>query len=215
MSRGVVAQLRDVVPSRALSRTESLKLAEQQARIFLTLSGVTEAPVPEWIIGELPNIVIKLSDKLPTSGATQMVRDKWVIVLRSQEPATRRRFSLAHEFKHILDDLYEREYFKDETSIAERHRWVEGVCDYFAGCLLVPGPMLKRAWTTGTQDISDLAEHFDVSRAAMTTRLNQTGLLDDVVPHPRSLPPSNPETPAPPRRWGRYQRSLISQKVAA
>lgn len=34
---------------------------------------------------------------------------------------------------------------------AERAAWVEQVCDYFAGCLLMPRPALKRAWTRGDQ----------------------------------------------------------------
>jgi predicted transcriptional regulator len=210
VSRGIISQLRDLVPVRALSREESLQLAEQQARVFLELSGVTEAPVPEWIITELPNITANMSSKLPTSGATQLIGGKWRIVLRATEPATRRRFSMAHEFKHILDDLFEKTYFSNEDNIAERHRWVEGVCDYFAGCLLVPRPMLKKVWTNGTQDIDDLAEHFDVSRAAIITRLSQTGLTPDL----RSTKPKAVGRPAK-RSWGRYQRSLQRTVVAA
>ena len=54
----------------------------------------------------------------------------------------------------------------------------EAVCDYFAGSLLVPKAWLKKAWFSGIQQLPDLADHFGVSRAAVQTRLFQTGLVD-------------------------------------
>lgn len=56
------------------------------------------------------------------------------------------------------------------------------VCDYFAGCLLVPKKWLRAAWTSGMQTEPDLARLFNVSREAIRTRLSQTGL---VAPTPR------------------------------
>ena len=51
------------------------------------------------------------------------------------------------------------------------------VCDYFAGCLLVPKKWLRAAWTSGMQTEPDLARLFNVSREAIRTRLSQTGLV--------------------------------------
>ncbi len=58
----------------------------------------------------------------------------------------------------------------------DRGRWIEQVCDYFAGCLLMPRGWLKRAYGGGTQDVAALAARFEVSQAAMQVRLNQIGL---------------------------------------
>jgi Zn-dependent peptidase ImmA (M78 family) len=65
---------------------------------------------------------------------------------------------------------------------AERAAWIEQVCDYFAGCLLMPRPALKRAWVDGNQSVVSLARRFGVSQAAMQVRLHQTGIA---APQPR------------------------------
>jgi Zn-dependent peptidase ImmA (M78 family) len=64
---------------------------------------------------------------------------------------------------------------------------VERICDYFAGCLLMPRPWLKREYCSGRQYLPDLAQAFGVSQAAMTVRLNQIGLVPAT---PRCLPMS-------------------------
>ncbi|MFP3700396.1 ImmA/IrrE family metallo-endopeptidase, partial [Burkholderia sp. SIMBA_013] len=61
--------------------------------------------------------------------------------------------------------------------------------DYFAGCLLVPKKLLKRAYYGGMQRPADLAAYFQVSEAAMTVRLRQTGIVE---PAPRCTPQSTP-----------------------
>ena len=53
----------------------------------------------------------------------------------------------------------------------------EQVADYFAGCLLVPRPLLKRAWGNGIQRQDELARAFNVSEQAIRVRLRQTGLV--------------------------------------
>ena len=50
------------------------------------------------------------------------------------------------------------------------------MCDYFAGCLLVPKTLLRSLWADGTRDTKTLARTFAVSPAAMRVRLRQTGL---------------------------------------
>jgi Zn-dependent peptidase ImmA (M78 family) len=53
----------------------------------------------------------------------------------------------------------------------------EQICDYFAGCLLMPRPWLKAAWASGLQDVGSLARLFNVSQLAMRVRLLQVGLI--------------------------------------
>lgn len=80
-----------------------------------------------------------------------------------------------HEFKHIIDHgraawLYTGDRKHTATEQAEL------VADYFAGCVLLPKRLLKRAWGDGFQRPSVLARHFRVSVAAVEVRLAQTGL---------------------------------------
>ena len=42
----------------------------------------------------------------------------------------------------------------------ERHAMVEQICDYFAGCLLMPRPWVKRVYCSGVQDLPELAQTF-------------------------------------------------------
>lgn len=176
MNRGVVTILRDFVPIRPLTRAEALRIAELQAIRFLKLAGVTEPPVSERIIAELPRVQVERVRLLPVSGATQWTKGRWLILLRAQEPLTRQRFSLAHEAKHVIDDRFLNVLYRGIPE-AERSQFVEQVCDYFAGCLLVPRPWLKRAWASSRiQRLPDLAEHFGVSEQAIEVRLAQVGL---------------------------------------
>jgi Zn-dependent peptidase ImmA (M78 family) len=111
----------------------------------------------------------------PASGATQWSQGRWLILLNGADPAGRQRFSLAHEFKHVLDHPFIGELYPATRSMSSRER-AEQVCDYFAACLLMPRLWLKRSWTTGTQDLRPLAHQFEVSRTAMRVRLLQIGL---------------------------------------
>ena len=60
---------------------------------------------------------------------------------------------------------------------------VESVCDYFAACLLMPRPWVKRAWATVTQDQTELAAYFRVSPAAMARRLADLKLTEPTKRH--------------------------------
>jgi len=181
MSRGVIASLRDMVPIRPLTRIEALGVAERQALRLLELSGVSMPPVPERVVADLPRIEVTRSARLGHSGASAWERSRWRIILSALDSRLRQRFSMAHELKHIIDHPFVRQLY-GAVDAHERDDWVEMVCDYFAGCLLMPRPWLKRAWTTRSQHLSSLARLFDVSQAAMQTRLHQTGLAE---PQPR------------------------------
>lgn len=212
MTRSVVATLRDFVPVRPLTRHEALSIAERQAQRFLQLSELSSPPTPERAISELPRIRIERVGLFPASGATHWVNGCWLIVLNATEPATRQRFSLAHELKHILDHPFvDQLYGAIDTS--DRQAWVEQVCDYFAGCVLMPRPWLKRAFTTEMQDTARLAARFHVSQAAMRMRLNQIGLVDPSPRCDRRTPPARGDDPF--RSQHRYHRRASLEVGAA
>lgn len=196
MNRGVIASLRDMMPIRPLTRIEALGLAERQALRLLELAEVRTLPVPERIVAELPRIEVTRSHKLGFSGAAAWESGRWRILINANDSRLRQRFSLFHEFKHILDhNFVERIYGAVDEH--DRGDWIESVCDYFAGCVLMPRPWIKRAWVSGPQRLAVLAQLFDVSQAAMTTRLAQTGL---------SQPPSRCNHPYSKKRT-RYHRA--------
>lgn len=175
---GVIASLRDVVPLRALTHVEALRIAELQAAKLLALSEVHGPPVPDEVVTALPRLQVERVALGDTSGATQWSHGRWLILLNSTEAATRQRFSLAHEFKHVLDHRVIEVVYPPLKwmSAAERR---ERVCDHFAACLLMPKAWVKHLFCDdGVQDVRRLAYRFAVSPAAMRYRLNQIGLIE-------------------------------------
>ncbi len=154
----IITAARDIMPIRPLSFVEALRTAELQAAKLLELSGLRIIPAP-------------------ASGASQWSRGRWLILLNGAERPERQRFSLAHEFKHVLDNPFIGVLYPRIGSLSSTER-AEQVCDYFAACLLMPRMWVKRSWTRGMQEPRALARQFDVSRQAMKVRLLQIGLIE-------------------------------------
>jgi len=180
--RGVLASVRDIVPIRPLSVTESLDLAERQADLLLELSGVSAPPVPETAITGVPRLEVERLYPSPVSGAAQWRRGRWLILLKASEPPARQRFTLAHEFKHILDHPFIDVLYPSVCTMTREQR-AEHVCDHFAACLLMP-----RRWLAAEIDRSGLhparlARQFGVSHTALSRRLRALGYQYDTHPH--------------------------------
>lgn len=176
MGATTIRRLRDVVPLRPLTAAEALRIAEQQATLLLDLSNVASPPVPETVISTLPRIQVERVTPSFASGATQWSRGRWLIVLAGSEPVTRQRFTLAHEFKHILDHPFVRVLYPPTRARSTTDQ-VERVCEYFAACLLMPKVWVKRAYCDdGLQQLVPLARRFNVSPVAMEVRLYYIGL---------------------------------------
>jgi len=178
-SSDTIAQLRSLVPERALTHIEALHFTELQATRLLNLVAISEPPVPSEVITGLPRIRVERAFPLSASGATRWIKGRWVIVLNAGEPAVRQRFSLAHEFKHVLDSPFGqgRLLYPATPGMTSEQR-VESTCDYFAACLFMPRVWVKRAWCGGTQDPQVLARRFGVSVQAMQIRLLALGLTE-------------------------------------
>ena len=172
-------QLRALVPRRPLSHQEALRIAELQANRLLALTGVRDAGTPTDIVSGLPFVEVAHRSDLPVSGLTNWFKPRWLILLNSSEPAVRRRFSLMHEFKHILDHD-KVAYLYPSTSFLDSQRRAELVADYFAACLLMPKRLIKRCYGQGQQQVTELAAEFGVSPVAMQFRLQQLGLIEGV-----------------------------------
>jgi len=183
----LLARLRAATPRRALTHRESERVAERQAELLrqaLDLSGTPRLPTEALLT--LPFLTVTERTGFPTSGMATKTPHGWIIVLRSEEAKVRQRFSLAHELRHLLDDPFIDRLYPATGGYSSFER-AERVCDYFAGCLLMPKRLLRADWVDGRQDIAALARRYDVSRAAMTVRLSQLGLLPNTprcaIPH--------------------------------
>lgn len=172
-----ISLLRELLPARAMSATEARSICEWQAALLLELLHVAEPPVPQFVISSLPGILVDWKDDWPASGTALKVRSHWRIVLKKTEPRQRQRFSLAHEFKHVLDDpVIEKTHAHLKPH--RRGERAEKLCDYFAACLLMPRPWVKHDYYGGIQSVRALARRYYVSEQAMTTRLHELGLAD-------------------------------------
>ena len=174
--RSVLAMLRALVPQRPLLPSETLRLAELQANRLLEHFAISTTAVPEELITELPRILM-LREPVPVSGSAYWNGRYWLITVSSDEPRSRQRFSLMHEFKHVLDHTTKQFLYRDRP-FQSAHEQAERVADYFAACLLMPKRMVMRLWCSGHQDIAELAHKLEVSPAAVRYRLHQLGLTD-------------------------------------
>jgi Zn-dependent peptidase ImmA (M78 family) len=194
-SISVLSSLRAVVPSRdSITFAEALRIAELQANKLLESHGITGYCVPSDLITELPKISIRYGGQL-VSGASywDKQQQQWIIQLSRADSWQRRRFTLAHEYKHIIDHGRQFLLYRG-TPRTTAALQAEHASDYFAGCLLVPRRMLKRAWGNGIQKTTELARLFQVSEQAIGVRLRQCGLVDERV---RCLPTHTTQRGAP------------------
>jgi hypothetical protein len=93
----LIAQLRQLVPDRALTWSEAHSVAERQAALLLDLSGITEPPVPQFMISSLPGVVVDWRTDWPAEATSFRMASDWRIVIRATDVRQRQRFSLAHE----------------------------------------------------------------------------------------------------------------------
>ena len=173
----VIASLRELMPARVLQDHEATGIAERQATRFLEIYELTQPSVDVGLISELPRVRVRVEPGLVDSGLTHWDKGKWVIGINRNDSPTRRRFTLAHEFKHILDHPFIHTIYNDERGQLSPKR-AELMCDYFAACLLMPRPWVKRLWARGVQDTAVLAATFNASPAAMNVRVQQLGLVE-------------------------------------
>jgi Zn-dependent peptidase ImmA (M78 family) len=180
----VLRSLRSLMPQRILSYPDALQRAEAQANRLLALHQIQSAPVPIEIVTELPHVRIEKSYDLPVSGSALWDGSCWVITLNAAEYNLRQRFSVLHEYKHIIDHPTRHLICGDKKMSAEQ--MAEKVADYFAACVLMPKAWVKAAFFGRTQSVEQLARLFHVSAKAMSFRLQQLGLVEPTRRQPTS-----------------------------
>ena len=159
--------------------------------VCLNYTASAEPGTPDWVVTSLPFIEVVTRSDMPegTAACVNWFKPRWLIQLNRNEPAVRRRFSLMHEFKHVLDHGFAEQHGRRRiVALLPDTRWQtseersELAANYFAACLLMPKRLIKRRFHQGVQHSYDLAGEFGVSEEAIYRRLEQLGLVE---PEPR------------------------------
>ena len=184
---GLIREARALMPDRAVSLSEAYQIAEWQAVTLLRRLRVEAPDVPlRWAL-QLPRVEVQLQPRHTMrgmAGYTVWKDGRYLVVVNKSDPHGRRRFTLCHEIKHVLDytmwrTVYARLGAGDPDS---RDRLIEQIANHFAACLLMPRPWVKQLWGSGTQDVKELASLFNVTPSAVRTRLQYLDLLADDRP---------------------------------
>jgi predicted transcriptional regulator len=165
--------LRSLFPIRGgLTYEEALRIAELQATRLVELLGSDQ--LTEATFAWQPRLHV-VREPLAVSGMSHWTGTEWLVTLNEADSLPRQRFTLLHEFKHIVDHGHTKQLYTGSLRATAAEQ-AERAADYFAGCALVPKRELKAAWGRGMQHLDDLANHFGVSVNAVAVRLAQTKL---------------------------------------
>ena len=181
----LLPHLRQLAPKRALTVGESLFIAQRQALAIREWLGIQTSAMPFGWIAELLRVTLEvvpahtLDDG--TSGLTTRQDRQYLIRINKNRPRVHRRFTLAHELKHLVDYPYARIWHAGlGQGDPETERWrIEKISDHFSANLLMPSMLVKRAWVRGLQNPRTLAQVFEVSEEAMRIRLDDLGLTGE------------------------------------
>jgi hypothetical protein len=189
---GLIAALRAVAPKRPLTYGESLQVARLQASKLRTWAKATASPDINlvWLLNQTAvpvNLVASHTLGEESGLTTNAISGKLEMYLNSSEPAQRQRFSLLHEFKHVLDFAdADRLHAALGSGIKKvQADQIELIANEFAGQVLMPKRLVVSAWLK-TQNLALTANLFNVSLEAMKTRLTKLGLLGEIKPRPRT-----------------------------
>lgn len=179
----ILQSLRALVPARPLQHHEAQGIAERQATRLLTILDQRDTPVEVGLIAELPRVEVRVvpnRDLAGLSGMSQWLKkeSRWLIAVNRDDSQTRRRFTLGHEFKHILDNPYINVlYPKSEYAKESAEERAERMCDYFSACVLMPRSWVKRAWAGVIKTPNHWPQHLMYLLRPWTGDCKTSGLL--------------------------------------
>jgi len=171
----VIASLRKLVPSRMLTRPQTMLVSELQAVRLRELLKITTPHFPHDVLMNLRGVEIEFDGTIPYSGSTHWNGKHWVIVLNATESKYRQRFSLLHELKHIVDHTTKQHLYGDTPTHASA-KLAEQTADYFAACVLMPETFVQALCSQGIHGPNLLCKYFEVSQKAMYIRLKHLNL---------------------------------------
>ena len=159
------------------SSSISIEKIKEQTQVLLMQHGyfsLNQFPLPvEQIAKSLGYSVFSFSPKRDDkiiSGAISKKRKE--ILISSEDPYERQRFTLAHEIGHAVlhfpNDPADSTFIDYRTPGIRTPRELEA--DEFAGSLLMPEDHFKKAWVNTNNNFYQLSKIFYVSQAAIGVR---------------------------------------------
>ena len=178
----ILTILRDLAPhKRALTLDQAKDVAEQQARRFRQLTGHDNQPqLPNDAILDFPRLKVEMTANMRDAGLSSWNHNKrqYEIFINDADDPNCQRFTLGHELKHWIDYSSHKDHFQDFAVHSDSAKdQVEDVCEYFAGCLLVPRHLLAAAWNDGIRNRHQLSGLFGASKAVIGVRLDEAGIV--------------------------------------
>lgn len=190
--RALLTDWRARVPNRPMTYGESVHFTHVQAAYVRKYAATDDALAIDllWLVKQTAVPVEFVASYLlgEESGLTTDQRTgKLEMLINDNEPRLRQRFSLLHELKHVLDfpqaSTLHAKLGSGNTKL--HHDMIEWLANEFAAHVLMPTGLIKREWFR-FPDVETLAALFDVSREAMTTRLEKLGLIGEPKTKPRT-----------------------------
>ncbi|UJH70456.1 XRE family transcriptional regulator [Ornithinimicrobium sp. INDO-MA30-4] len=102
----ILKRVRALAPVRDCTFAESLVIAERQAtRLAALLTGDARSTdgIQTHHIDGLPRIRVVFEAALPVSGMSHWNGQEWVVTIAGRDSLARQRFTMLHEFKHVID----------------------------------------------------------------------------------------------------------------
>jgi hypothetical protein len=190
-TQGLISDLRSIAPKRPLTYGESLQVARIQAARLRRWAGADEPDINLiWLITQraVPVHFVPSHKLNEESGlTTDQVSGQLEVFINQHEPDLRQRFSLLHEFKHVIDfpgaDTLHAKLGRGNRKL--QSDMVEWIANEFAAHVLMPTALVKRTWFK-LHDLATVANVFNVSVEAMATRLERLNLIGEGRPAPRT-----------------------------
>ena len=132
------------------------------------VAGTTCPPTDLATVGQKLRVASILTEPLPASGELRRKGKEYIVVCATDLPPGRRRFTIAHEFGHILVERCGARNVKNNPEI-------ERLCDAIASEILLPTKVfLDRAPARASpHDILEIARTFQTSLTATARRFHQ------------------------------------------
>lgn len=159
----------------AYVRKAAEEIACLGAERLLSRAGVGSFPVPLPALAEQLSVLVQEASLENLEGCLVTDGDTGGILLNSDCPSRRRRFTLAHELGHyVLHRTQQHRFADQEKELFSFSSRVEVEASAFASYLLMPPQLLPQAFGREVPSLAlaeDVSERFDVSLMAVLKRL--------------------------------------------
>ncbi len=154
-----------------------IRMGEMLAERYLKENGIDCLPVPTELVlkvdGEYP-VEVRMVPLRVHHGATWCLKDGTVIQIRDDDTPAEKRYTLFHEFFHVLCQRKGVPVFRKAG--ARRGSFNELCANCFAAFMLMPQGWIEEKWAE-VKDLDKMVEIFGVPKPTMCMRLKYLGLI--------------------------------------